>query len=63
MLSVEQTNLTALYICAYTLIQLRFYIQLDTKQVISKMHFPANLLASTEKEKNKKKSGEITTKI
>jgi len=29
--------------------KLRFYISLDTKQVISHMLFPANRLASTEK--------------
>jgi len=32
---------------------LRFYIQLDTKQVISEMLFLANLLTSTEKTKSK----------
>jgi len=31
----------------------RFYIQLDTKQVISEMLFLANLLTSTEKTKSK----------
>jgi len=35
------------------LTELRFYIPLDTKQVISKMLFPANLLTSTEKTKLK----------
>jgi len=35
------------------LIHLRFYIPLDTKQVILEMLLPANLLASTEKTKIK----------
>jgi len=34
---------------ALRLIELRFYIQLDTKQLISEMLFSADLLASTEK--------------
>jgi len=33
------------------LIQLRFYVPVDTKQVIQKMLFTTNLLASTEKTK------------
>jgi len=35
------------------LTELRFYIPLNTKYVILEMHFPANLLASTEKTKIK----------
>ena len=33
------------------LAELRFYMPLDTKQVISEMLFPANVLTSTEKTK------------
>ena len=43
------------------MIELRFYIPLDTTEVISEMLFPANLLTSTEKTKSK--PGERTTKI
>jgi len=32
--------------------ELRFYVPLDTKQVISETLFPANLLASTEETKS-----------
>jgi len=32
-------------------IELRFYVPLDTKQVISETFFPADLLASTEQTK------------
>jgi len=51
-------------LCIFTttqLIELRFYIPLDTKQVISEMLFPANLLTSTERTKSK--PGETTSKI
>jgi len=51
-------------LCVFTttqLIELRFYIPLDTKQVISEMLFPANLLTSTERTKSK--PGETTSKI
>jgi len=36
------------------LTELRFYIPLDTKYVISEILFPANLLAGTNKNKNQK---------
>jgi len=42
------------------LYELRFYIPFDTKQVISDMLFPANLLTSTEKTTSK--PGETITK-
>jgi len=34
---------------AHIQVELRFYISLDIKQIISEMLFPANLLASTDK--------------
>ena len=43
------------------LTELRFYIPLNTKYVISETLFPANLLASTEK--TKIENGKITTKV
>ena len=43
------------------LTELKFNVQLDTKRVILEMLFPANLLASTVKIKNKSHKKKIRT--
>ena len=58
---VQITRKHDVYKIRNTLTELRFIVPLGTKPVISRMKFPANLLASTEK--TKYKPDKTTTKI